>query len=98
MKKKFMEPAMHRIELNLRENIAASGDGEESGGYLSVDFRSGSRCPVIDSQTLYMRDVAYMTDDELLRVVPNCVSYAWTTRRGLGLSVPLKELRNYIGY
>ena len=29
MKKKFVEPAMHRIELNLRENIAASAGSDE---------------------------------------------------------------------
>ena len=29
MKKKFVEPAMHRIELNLRENIAASVGSDE---------------------------------------------------------------------
>ena len=34
MKKRFVEPALHRIELNLRENIAAS----EGGGDQEVDM------------------------------------------------------------
>ena len=33
MKKRFVEPALHRIELNLRENIAASENQEVNMGY-----------------------------------------------------------------
>ena len=47
MKKTFVEPAMHRIELNLRENIAASegpgsgsGSGVQAGYYFNVELLS----------------------------------------------------------
>ena len=48
MKKRFVEPALHRIELNLRENIAASaGGGESTSGFGYYFTQSLFSCTIV---------------------------------------------------
>lgn len=84
MKKRFVEPAMRRIELNLRENIAASTPTTQ----LLVDFATQAYlCPVVDSGK-FAHEV--FDTEEHKALASNCLTYVQNRR--LGATVPLEEV------
>ena len=87
MKKIFLEPEVQRIELNLRENIAVSGDDM----YVKVLQASYFTCTVHDTGKLI-----FSCSETDLR---SCTVYgsAGTTTWRLGKNYPLKELLPYLG-
>lgn len=87
MKKKFMEPAMHKIELNLRENIAASGDGEQTTTTGGITFL------VLEETCWVVNTEKYAGELGLLEVLG---SACYNSRVKIaGKTVPLEEARKY---
>ena len=87
MKKRFVEPAMRRIELNLRENIAASGDDDQtttSGGITFLVLEK--TCVVVDTGKL--GDQLYIWD------ILDTACYN-SKAKIAGKTVPLEEARKY---
>lgn len=64
MKKRFVEPALHRIELNLRENIAASaGGGESTSGFGYYFMQSLFSCTIVTTGK-YLQREPFVTEKE----------------------------------
>lgn len=84
MKKRFIEPEMQRIELNLRENIATSADNHAYIKLLSSDY---AVCTVQNTGKFIF---AGLTEQE----VRSCTVYGMA--RSFGANVPIEELLPYI--
>ena len=89
MKKKFVEPQMKRIELNLTENIAASG-------YVYYKVMSGTimDCILFDTGDYFMN--LYMAGRQDL--IDTCKLYVITGEsrsRSIGL-IPESEVLKYL--
>ena len=84
MKKVFVEPEMKKIELNLNENIANSGD------ILGYHFLTTIRgCTIQDTGF-------FIWDDFQDSEVSSCLMYA-SNRSSFGTVVPQAEMRLYRG-
>ena len=88
MKKTFFEPEVHKIELNLRENIATSETGSDM--YVKVLQASYFTCTVQSTGKLIFN----CTESDL----KTCTIYgsAGAAVWGLGRTFPLRELLPYI--
>ena len=90
MKKMFVEPEMHRIELNLKENIAASsGTGEDEGEhtYIKVMIDNLYTCTVLNTG---MTILGGLTIEQLQA----CTVTERT--RSIGALVPIEDVLPYI--
>ena len=88
MKKTFFEPEMQKIELNLRENIAASEqDGHMYVKVMQADYFS---CKVHNTGKL----IFYCTEEDLksCTVYGSAAASTWSREKVF----PLKELLPYI--
>lgn len=83
MKKVFVEPEMKKIELNLSENIANSG---EILGYQFLTTMRG--CTIQDTGF-------FIWDDFQDSQVSSCLIYA-NSRSSFGTVVPQSEMRMYM--
>ena len=83
MKKVFVEPEMKKIELNMRENIAASG------GILGYHFLTTMRGCTIQNTGFYI------WDDFQDSQVSSCLIYA-SAASTYGTVVPEAEVRLYM--
>ena len=88
MKKTFFEPEVHKIELNLRENIAASETGSDM--YVKVLQASYFSCTVQRTGKLI-----FNCSEADLR---SCTVYgsAGAATWGIGTTFPVRELLPYI--
>ena len=91
MKKRFMEPAMHRIELNLRENIAASSGEQETTTKAGITYLVGSRTCVVVNTGKYSNQLFL---DEIYET-PCYTEYDDGYTRSVGTTVPLEEARRF---
>ena len=93
MKKVFVEPEMHRIELNLQENIATSITTSDFVSFYSQAYV----CTVVTTNKYY--DDPTLTFMEV--VTKGCTSYSNTYSFRGGQNgvdkVPLEEFRRYFG-
>lgn len=84
MKKIFVEPALHRIELNLRENIAASGDpGSDPVISMGYYFNVSLFGCTIQSTNKYVGEV---TEEEAV------VCLVANGARALGMIIPREDV------
>ena len=83
MKKLFVEPTIKKIELNLSENIASSGE------IIGYHFLSTMRGCTIQDTGFYIYDD--FTDDQ----VSSCLIYA-SSASSVGTIVPEAEVRLYM--
>lgn len=90
MKKKFIEPEMKRIELNLNENIASSNNYSNKGGYIrvSIGFEGCDSC-VQDQEDIKFGPE--MLSDPYYDRIRGCIIFDLSrseTARMLGLPAP----------
>lgn len=83
MKKIFTEPEMKKIELNLKENIAAS-----SFEQVVSTFLDSVNCVIIDTNIPYGNTA---TKEE----VASCI-FVFTPRIAGTVAIPLSEMREFI--
>ena len=89
MKKIFVEPDMQRIQLNLRENIAASDEDQDSLHFS----KSKERCP-LQYSTIYLEDLLNGSVQSVpLEVLLLCMNLNYRTR---GTHVPVEEILPYL--
>ena len=88
MKKVFVEPEMHKIELNLQENIAASGQTIIGYNFLSEMLF----CPIVYTGK-YITDVA--SGNLTMEEANKCAVYAQTKARSLMRFYPKEEVLPY---
>ena len=85
MKKVFVEPNIKKIELNMRENIAASSS-EIAGYYFQVDLFG---CSIQDTGKYY---------GEYTREEAETCRISSKAKIGGGVIVPEEEVRKYFKY
>ena len=83
MKKIFIDPELKRIELNLRENIAASGYE-----LVLTTFLDSNICMIVSTNIPYGTTT---TREE----VESCI-YMVAPRMGGTVAIPLSEMREFI--
>lgn len=89
MKKKFVEPQMKRIELNLTENIAASG-------YVYYKVMSGDiiTCHLFNTQAFYI-DLYMAGRQDLIDTCKLYMVEGESKSRSIGL-IPESEVLKYL--
>ena len=98
MKKIFIEPEMHVIELNFSENIATSGE-TPPGGSLLIHVSVGSEYSCTVTNTTYMIWEIYMDESGAKKqeaVSNGCYRYgtaAATYSRGYGRYIPAEDIK-----
>lgn len=91
MRKVFIEPALQKIELNLRENIASSSDEDDGHMYIKVLKGDYFSCFVMNTGKLIF---AGLSEAEL----QSCTVYGADSaaKWSYGRNIPMEELRPYI--